>query len=115
MKNLQRQIDTRIKASVSSRELSGEALNARIADLRKALKGWLPAGGVESVYDYERFEAYHILPFSGGYREQPAWLLDDFKMLGLWFELARLLGRLTDASTVRNTMRDVVTGNKRNA
>lgn len=92
---------------MSSRELTGEALNARIAELRKVLKGWLPAGGVESVYDYERFEARNILPFSGGYREQPAWLLDDFKMLGLWFELVRLNNRLTDSSKVRTTMQQV--------
>lgn len=97
MTALHREVDTRIIASANDHELAGDDIHKRIAYLQKLLRTWVPAGGIDSVYSYERYQAFGVLPFAGGYLDQPAWVQDDFRMLGLWFELARLRGKMPAA------------------
>lgn len=105
---MRNRIIARIRRSVSSEELQGEALNGRIAELRKATKDWLPAGGMESPRLYEFMQAYHILPYPGGLLQQPKWVRDDFDGIALLYELASLLNRLPKAKPGMRTMAGLV-------
>jgi hypothetical protein len=91
---MEREINTRVKRSASQEELVGEELNKRIRELRAALKGWVPEGGMESMRLWEMFTEFKILPYSGGWLDQPGWFRRDVEMFMMKAELARHLEKL---------------------
>lgn len=88
-------ITTRVRRSLQGMALSGEKLNARINEIRAALKNWIPGGGMDSLRWIELLQAYHILPFPGSLSEQPQWFIDDMENYLLWIELETLNQRRT--------------------
>lgn len=94
-RKIHEQITKRVRRSVQNKELSGEGLNEHIAEIRKALKGWIPAGGMESLRLYELVSAFHILPEGGGWLNQSQWFLEDMENFMVWHELETHLQRRT--------------------
>lgn len=108
------QITKRIRRSVQNKELAGEALNARVNDIRRELKNWIPAGGLDSLRYVEFWQSHGVLPCAGGLLDQPGWFLDDLENYLLWYELETLLQRRTTLPPGTPGI-DQVTGNNRNA
>jgi hypothetical protein len=68
----------------------------RIQQIKKMLDGWQPLGGWESYRQYELMLAsnYAVLPYAGGWLDQPQWWLDDVDHFMLMDELMRLNSEL---------------------
>jgi len=69
-----------------------------MTEIVKALKGWLPRP--DSVRAWEMFIAYRVLPYAGGYYDQPAYILEDFNALWLLQEWHELNNALANPATL---------------
>ena len=60
--------------------------------IKKELTGWCPTD-IE-IQVYEVWAAHKILPFAGGWLDQPEWVYELFRKHGLLDELVRLNNNL---------------------
>lgn len=60
----------------------------------------MPKGGFASLLAYKQFiySERHLLPFSGGFLEQPQWVIDDFTLFDNVMDLVLLNAELPDVS-----------------
>lgn len=64
-----------------------EATLEQVQRLETALEDWGAYGGYESFEAWQEYQNKHILPFSGGYLEQPLWIREAFKQYNRVFNL----------------------------
>jgi len=67
-------------------------------EIANTTKNWLPRS--VSMRAWEIFNNYHILPYAGGWLDQPQWLLTDFENLWLIQEFHTLNSDLADGKSL---------------
>ena len=67
-------------------------------DIVEAIKGYVPKGGNQSLNLWELWQDTRVLPFAGGWLDQPAWVLDDFNYFDLLHEWHYYNAKLSDAT-----------------